>query len=566
VRWVLRRNWDQTPSAAKAQPVGLAIGASALVTLAWFSPIVRAFPLATGGDVALHAGWTEQLLNGEAMPSSPLTGDVPNYYPWLYHALLAVVTHLTPEGHPFEALAPLQILQVLGVAAALFAVGHQLAGRWCGCATALLGAAAGGWGFFLARGAELVVDPRREEGSAATRYAGDLLRVRSYNVSFQNLTPPYPRDVALALLIGVIVLLVRAGRTGRGIDYALAGVVLGLVGLTQTDAFLVGLLAALLVAGLAPAGRRLRTGATTLVPAALMFLLWAGPIAWWYARLGGFVDVTRDPPVEMPVWAILGGWGIVTPLAGLGAVRAYRLRGDSRMRVVIAVLFAAALVLAGSALVPALLGEGFETIGRDHRYWPLLCLGLALLAGQGAYLVGVRVQRRSPAGVWALAAALVLVALPSPLLASWALPSKVPLSDAVVSGLRGNPHSGLALLRDYGEGGCSVATPLSWRAFAYTGFHQLLVGDPGRQPNAARIRWADIYEQIVPESERVRDDALLNFGSVTDSAFQAIVARYGLDAVVVPADAASGEAFRDLSGTPVRAEGEDLVLFGLDEC
>lgn len=233
----LRRpsSWD----VENRQALGLGVASSALAALVWFSPLVRILPIATRGDIAIHSGWTEQLLNGEAVPSSPITGDVPNYYPWLFHALLATLTHVTPGGHPFEALGPLQILQVLGVSAALFGVGYQLAGRWAGCATALLGACAGGWGFLLARGPELVVDPRAEGGSAATQYAGDLLRVRSYNVSFGNLVPPYPRDVAFALLVASLFLVVRAAKGDGAHDYLAAGFVLGLVGLSQTDAFLV---------------------------------------------------------------------------------------------------------------------------------------------------------------------------------------------------------------------------------------------------------------------------------------------------------------------------------------
>ena len=39
-----------------------------------------------------------------------------------------------------------------------------------------------------------------------------------------------------------------------------------------------------------------------------------------YFRLGGFVDTTFLGPVALPAWAILGAWGIITPLALVGAI------------------------------------------------------------------------------------------------------------------------------------------------------------------------------------------------------------------------------------------------------
>lgn len=182
---VLRRLVNRGPSGQRSgagrRDLFLAAGCSLFIAAVWGSPLFRMIPLAAGGDAGLHAGWTEQLLNGESTPSGPLTGDIPNYYPWLHHALTALATHLTPGGHAYLGASSVHLLQVLGIAAALFGIGHLFAGRWCGAATAVLGAATGGFGFVLARGLELVVDPRADGGAAATRYLGDLLYVRSYN-------------------------------------------------------------------------------------------------------------------------------------------------------------------------------------------------------------------------------------------------------------------------------------------------------------------------------------------------------------------------------------------------
>jgi hypothetical protein len=565
LRWAVRR-LQRRRRAAGWRDLGFAVACSLLVGVVWGSPVFRMLPLANGGDIAFHTGWTEQLLHGEPAPTAPITGDVPNYYPWLYHALLALVTDLTPGGQAYVGLGALHLLQTVGIAAAFLGIGHLLAGRWAGAATAVLGAAAGGFGFFLVDGLDLVVDPRADNGADATRYAGDLLFVRSYNVSFLNLAPPYPRDVAVALLVAALFLLARAGRSGSRWEYALAGALLGLVGLTQTDAFAVGLLTAVGVAFVAPRGRRMSTGALILVPAAAVFALWAVPIAVSYVRLGGFVDTTVLPPIELPAWAILGAWGIVTPLAAVGMARAVRSFGDPGVRVVVAALAAAALAVVASGLIPALFGEGFETIGRAHRYWPLLALPLALLAGLGAHFIGARLAQWARPAAWGFAACVVALALPSPLIASLALPSEINTPVKLRRSLEGEGGQLLNVLARYGDGVCAAAVPSPGAAFPYTGYQFVLFGDPSVRENAARIRWADIYDHIVPEAERVRDQELLMSGTATPEQFRAIVERYGLDFIVVPERAASAEAFAGLSGRPVRLGALRRILFGLDEC
>ncbi|HEU4450783.1 MAG TPA: hypothetical protein VFR63_12480 [Gaiellaceae bacterium] len=566
LRWVVRRWRSSSRRSETGKDLWLAVVCSVLVAVLWGTPVFRMLPLTTGGDAALHAGWTEQLLNGETTPSSPLTGDVPNYYPWLHHALLGLLTHLTPGGHAFLGLAPLQVLQALGLAAALFALGRLFAGAWAGAATALLGAAAGGFGFALVRGLDLVVDPRAEGGASATQYAGDLLYVRSYNVSFANLPPPFPRDVALALFVAALVAMSRAAASGRLPDHVLAGVVLGLVGLTQLDPFLVGLLAALGVVLLERRGRRLLTGLALLGPALALFSLWALPVAVSYVRYGGFVDTTVAEPVVLPVWAVLGGWGIVTPLAAVGAFRAARSRGRPVVRVLAAALAAGAFMVATSALIPTLLGEGFESVGRQHRYWPLLALPLAILAGFGAHALACRLRRRSTAAAAAAAGCVVALSLPSPLIASLALPAEIDVSPSITRALTDGREDVLDALARYGEGACSAAVPRSAESFAYTGFHFLRYGQPLVRENAARIRWAEIYEHIVPEEQRLRDEELLMSGSLSAAELGEIADRYDLDVVVVPRGKARADGFAGLRGRRIRDQRRQYVLYGLDRC
>jgi hypothetical protein len=541
------------------------IACSLGITCVWGVPVFLTLPLLTGGDVAWHAGWTEQLLNGQQTPSSPLSGDVPNYYPWLCHALLGLLTRLTPGGHAYLAFAPLQLLQVAGISAALFAIGHRFAGRWCGAAMALLGSATGGFGFLVAGGFEIAT-PRVGRHGGPTEYLGDLLFVRSYNPSFANLAPPYPRDVALALLVGALFLIARAGGSPRSRDYAPAGVVLGLVGLTQPDAFLVGLLAAVAVAARASAGRRLRTSAALLGPALALFALWAVPLAISYIRLGGFVDTTLAEPVSLPAWAILGGWGIITPLTAVGLVRALRSLGHPVVQVITAMLAAAVVPLAVTLIASEAVGGGFETLGREHRYWPMFGLALALLAGLGAHQLVAHLRHRHRALAVAGTVLILGFALPSPMIASVGMPSHTGILPAVEQALRGSRDQELNALTAYGDGVCSALAVDGRPVFSYAGFRVVLFGDPTHRTNAARIRWARIYERIVPEAQRLRDAELVLSGRATRSELQAVVERYGLDVLVVPANVATVQAFRGLSGRPVRFNGEPYVLFGLRPC
>ena len=59
------------------------------------------------------------------------------------------------------------------------------------------------------------------------------------------------------------------------------------------------------------------------------------------------------------------------------------------------------------------------------------------------------------------------------------------------------------------------------------------VGTP-HPGNKARIRWRDIYQRIIPERQRIRDDRDLVRGNVTHSEWERIVHKYGVDVVVTP--------------------------------
>ena len=149
--------------------------------LLWGFPIVRLLPLASIGDIRWHMGWANQLMNGQTTPNSIVTGSIPNYYPWMFHAFAAFVASFTRGGHAYHALAPLQLLQVAGGILSLFALGRTL-GRssLAGVAVSFFGGIGGGLSIALAPGFPL--RPATPTGGGRSTYSS----------SFNNFPPPLP--------------------------------------------------------------------------------------------------------------------------------------------------------------------------------------------------------------------------------------------------------------------------------------------------------------------------------------------------------------------------------------
>ena len=272
----------------------------------WGGPLFSMVPVGHIGNQLLHMGWTAQLMNGAVTPTSGLEGDIPNYYPWLFHALLAWITRLTPGGRAFHGQGPFLMMQLAGSVLTLYAIGRQIGGAPGGAAAALLGGLSGGFGWLRAQGAALVFDPRAEGGQAAGEYLGDLLYRRPYNSSFHNLVPVFPRDSAYVLLGGFLLLAVVGLARDSDKDRLLigSGLVLGLVGVTGGETFLVGIATAVGIALCDNRGRRLRTMACVLFPAGMVSCLWLLPLGVNYYRLGGFVNTASQPITLSPVWIL----------------------------------------------------------------------------------------------------------------------------------------------------------------------------------------------------------------------------------------------------------------------
>jgi hypothetical protein len=511
----------------------MAFGVAVVAILLWSYPTLEMLPLHYSPDTRSHMGWAHQLLNGYPTPTAALSGDIPNFYPWLFHVFTAVVALFTPGGNPFHALVPMQFLFVVGVVLGLFALGQEVGrGPVMALSMALFGALTGGFGYVVARGPEIVMSPRSDE---VLDFLGDLLQVRSYNFAFSNVVPPYPRDLTFALLPAFLLLLTR-GITNRSRPYLVAaGTVLGGMGLAQGgEAFLVAALTTVVVIALTYRDGVFVRMASLVVPALLLFALWAAPLMINYFRHGGFFDMSRSS-LDYPLWAAAASWGVILPFGIYGLVRALpESRTSASVRVMTGFLLSATAALAGSALFEVVLGEGFGPVSRRHRYWPILCLAVAIFAAFGASDLFERLRKRRMVALLS-AGVVVLLAIPSPLLASLAYPEEAGTPKILKKSLIDRPPTFLDALAGR-NGVCTVASPRSMAhiIFAYTGHRAVaIILGPKLKENRARVRWRDIYDVTETLENRLSDTNLLMSGGESVAQWRNLVAKYGVDAVVV---------------------------------
>ena len=543
-----RRSASPSNKGPRWEPLALA-GTVVLGVSIWGYPVTQMMPLDHIFDINLHAGWASQLMAGESTPSGTITGEIPNYYPWLFHALLATITHFTPGGRALHAFGPLQLIQVAGVILTLFALGRAVSSRWSGgWGAALLGSLTGGFGYLLLRGFDVILFPRKDGGAEATRFLGDMIATRSYNMSFHNIVPPFPRDVAY-LLVASFLLLLTIGQRQRSLPVlAFSGVALGMVGLTGGETFIVGLGVALVVALLAAETGRIRTGLVVIVPAFAVAALWIVPLAVNHVKYGGFWN-TAGVPVQLGAVNVLFAWGIATPLAVLGAIRWLpSIRSEPGVKVVTGLLVAAGGLVAASSIIPALLGEGFQTLGRSHRYWPLVYMGVALFGALGISELLARMGARRGLLI-ATAALMVVLAIPSLVSATVAYPRErgtLPISE---NALLQEDDSILNLMAPVPGERCVAAVPpsLSHPVFGYTGYRLVVFRwTQWLWANAPHLRWKEIYEHITPTRERGRDNEVLTEGTEDVKLWRSLVDKYGVDVVLVPKHRIGSPSFAGL--------------------
>lgn len=241
------------------------------------------------------------------------------------------------------------------------------------------------------------------------------------------------------------------------------------------------------------------------------------------------------------------------------------------MRVVLGFLVAAVATLLASSLSGALLGEGLAAISRRHRYWPIVCLALAILAAVGASDLWARLWRRRRRAVALLSALLVvLVALPSPMLASLAHPDEIRTRPVVGMAMaKGGPWTYLDELNTRTGVVCTVATPLRFAdsIHAFTGHRDVaIVLGENLEGNEARVRWRDVYEETESLDTRIEDSKALTLGGGNPEHWDDLVAKYDVDVVVVPERAIERASFDDYPRAPVIHEDQTFFVVWVDDC
>lgn len=524
-------------------PVGpiLALGGILLVALIVWCRAVFQLPPAARGDTLLHLGWASQLRNGDALPTNALTGTVPNYYPWLFHSLLAWVSTLIPGGRPFHSLGTLQLVQVFGSVTGLFTFGYLITRKWlAGVSVALMGALTGGFGI-LAPMRALIFEVRGS-GSLVGSTWGDLMATRSFNLALHNLAPIYPREITYALVPTLLILFGLAVMTKQRSYLVVAGCLLGLIGLMGGEAFFVGISLAIVFVSVGGVPGRLRNVLCITIPAAAIYATWAVPLLFNYLHYGGFSDLS-SLPVVLTWTQVLGGWGMVTPLAVVGMVLLVRgFRGSPpEGRLPLLYLGTVAVVLVAIIAIGESFGSGFETLGRAHRYWPLFFQACAICGGLGLAWLIARAAKLHVAVAAFLIALVASAAVASPLIASGLLGERKYTDPNLVEAIEDDGRSWLNVLSPRLGDDCVIAIStrekhMTVEAFAYSGYRMVTYVWTFLTENSARVRWRDIYAHIVPDAERQEDIQALSDPATEALRYTEILDKYDLDRIVVPAE------------------------------
>jgi hypothetical protein len=297
-----------------------------------------------------------------------------------------------------------------------------------------------------------------------------------------------------------------------------------------------------------------------------LYATWFVPLVINYSKLGGFVSITHIIAVTLPASAILVSWGLTTPLAVLGAIRyGSKVTTERHVRLLLLFVGSAGTLLMVSAVIPGTLGDAFDTLGRAHRYWPIFYLSVALVAALGFTDLLSFFRARSRALAVGALVAMTAIAWTSPVVASIALPSKIGRYPEIEAAMREDPSSLLYELRRLGPG-CKVAAPqgIAREVFSYTGFRLVLWTGAWYGDNRARIRWADIYDRIGSEQQRIEDNKALVSGRSDD--VTAILDRYGVDLVVLPAPLTGGRGLAEAEHLSVTYGDADYSIVKIRDC
>jgi hypothetical protein len=409
---VRRRVWPRRVPWASLVAALLILGAIFVL------PVIRGGTSVRTGDTPWHLGWSEQLLDGEPVPTGPAPEYGRNAYPWGFHAVVATMVRLVPGSDPLIAHEALHVLIVLAIPLAAACLARRLNPR-AGWPAAAAAALIGGWGWISAHEPYFVLSPSLANSGA------DLV-VASPNSMYELFPPALPRELGLVLLgaAGAALAMAAVGSGRR--TWAVVGGLVGLAGLVSVPMFVVGLIWIVCGAIMLERKKRLRAFATMLATAGGLFALWLGPVVANYVRFGGFVNVTPRLGVEWPLGTALWSWGLLLPASAFGVVFALRRRTPPRALLV--TLFVGTLVLLGVAIAR---GEfswdmaGNETLLHQGRMWPVVHLLAAAFAGVALIYLFELIMTRSRLLACAAAACFIAVGAASPAVASVYLTSVI---------------------------------------------------------------------------------------------------------------------------------------------
>lgn len=481
--------WRRRPMPPRLPLPAVFIGL--VLVLLYVVPIFAAGSALRVGDPPWHLGWTEQLLAGEAVPTGPAAEVGRNAYPWGFHALMATLVRAVPGSDPLVALEAIHVLVVVALPLAAAVLARRVVAD-AGMAAAAAMSLVGGWGWVARGEAIFSATPR------APQHGADLV-VASPNSVYELLAPGSPRELALVLLAaGTAALLAERARPDPRLG-VVAGMSFGCAGLVNVPLFLTALVWLLAVAVGVPSARAAVLRAAAVAGA--LFSLWAGPVITDYLRYGGFVSITPRLGKEWPLYLAFSSWGILLPLAMLGAWRLRRgLRAADHAFVTLCV---ATLVLLGLAKARGYFGwtlAGNATLLHQGRVWPALHLLGAVLAGIGLLWIYRGLIRRGRLVALAAATGLLVIGAVSPVVAG------IQLGDVVREGRNGfvysQPHvragsfvrRAAALLdpADVVAGHGPHGHEIAFLLFQFSGTRLAAYDDPLLDRNDLRIRYRDL--------------------------------------------------------------------------
>jgi hypothetical protein len=469
----------------------------ACVALACVVLFVFAAPSLAGGsgvrsgDSPWHLGWSQQLLNGEPVPTGPAPLYGRNAYPWGWHAVTATLVRLVPGSDALIAYEALEMLILLGIPLAAASLARRLDPN-AGWPAAAAASIVGGFGWLMARRPDFATTP------SDARYGADLV-VASPNSIYELFPPALPRELGLILLGAACSLIVFAVSSQRKPHAVAAGLCTGLLGLVSAPLFLSALI--WMLAAFFFGDRKGRVNLLwALLPAALVFLLWAGPVIANYIRFDGFVDITASLGREWSLPEAIFAWGLLAPAAAGGVVLIAR---DPRARPLLACLGGTSLLLLLSYARGAFdwtLG-GNATLLHQGRVWPAAHLLGAAFAGVAIARGFTWMKHRSEVMSRVVITVLFALAVASPVLAS------VRLTQIIAAGDEGFVYGGSDVAAgSFVRESARLFAPddivrvkgsdrLAFTLFQFSGVKLADYDDPRFERNDLRIRYEDLARE-----------------------------------------------------------------------